>query len=550
MYLKSSRLVLLFIVLCSSPFLDAYADDVQKNIALRVLTRLYSGFTEILKYPFKKIGAATVEGAWENMSQRLNSGMSVDSLSGGSGAISADKLRDTQIKEIVGSFFKALSNATNPKDKEAAGAQFLKNLFRNGAIALGDLYNPDGEGREALKKIISTFREYVNEDGAIKELIQDMRDLVVDEVKVLFERFEELNLDGGAAKKAVRAAAHNVRDGVEDVGQALDQTSQKVVRNIMIGGIVLISSWFLWKHYDRDLRTPSLVLETSYKNYLQRFTGIFYASAQKQRPEMILSPELRKRLEAVAYAARTIHKKILSGYKNIRYRNLLLWGPPGTGKTMFARILAEHSDMDYVIMSGSSFSQYRQGEGITHMNKLFQWAKSAPTGGLIIFIDEAEAFLGGRASSDIASESYQLLTNFLNLTGERSDKIMLIFGTNHPEALDEAMKRRIDDSIEIPLPQLEERFGVLSLYRNKHMIDLKENSPEFIESVETFLNEEILRDISVKTAGLSGGELEGIINSIISEGYIAKDGCISKGIVESVVAYAVQKHESFIRGFA
>lgn len=550
MYVKRLSLVLLFIGLCSSLSVEAHLPEPQKNIVMRSLTYLYTGFTEILKYPFRKIGSATVDGAWENLSQRLSHSRPKDSIASGSVPLSPGKPQDTQIKEIVGSFFKALSDATDPKDKEAAGAQFLKNLFRNGAIAVGDLYNPDGEGREALRKIIVTFKDYINEDGAIKELIEDMRDLAVDEVRVLFERFEELNLDGGAAKRAVKAAAHNVRDGVENVGEALDQTSQKVVRNVIIGGIVLMSSWFLWKHYDRDLKTPALVLETSYKNYLQRFTGMFYTSAQKQKPEMILSPELRKRLDSVAFAARTIHEKIVSGFKNIRYRNLLLWGPPGTGKTMFARILAEHSDMDYVIMSGSSFSQYRRGEGITHMNKLFEWAKNAPTGGLILFIDEAEAFLGGRSGSDIASESYQLLTNFLNLTGERSDKIMLVFGTNHPEALDEAMKRRIDDSIEIPLPGLEERFGILRLYRNKLMLDFKQNSPEFIESVQKCLNEEILSDIAAKTAGLSGGEIEGIINSIISDAYIAKNGCISKDIVESVVTYAVQKHDSFIHGFA
>ena len=54
------------------------------------------------------------------------------------------------------------------------------------------------------EEIITTFKEFINEDGVIKELIEDMRILAVDEVKILFERFEELNLDGGAAKRAVR----------------------------------------------------------------------------------------------------------------------------------------------------------------------------------------------------------------------------------------------------------------------------------------------------------------------------------------------------------
>ena len=49
-----------------------------------------------------------------------------------------------------------------------------------------------------------------------------------------------------------------MRGGVENVGQAIDSTSKKLVRNVLVGGVLLMSSWFIWKHIDRTLRTPSL----------------------------------------------------------------------------------------------------------------------------------------------------------------------------------------------------------------------------------------------------------------------------------------------------
>ena len=267
------------------------------NSCLRGLVFFYQKLSDGCKWPFKAIGSAVFQGAWDNARAKLPFSAPPPMLPQLGVPISPGQ--DEQLKEIVNSFFKALSAATNSKDKEAAGSQFMKNLFNNGAIAIGDLYNPDGEGRAALQKIVMTFREFITEDGVIRELIEEMRTLAIDEVKVLFERFEELNLDGGAAKRAVRAAARNVRGGVEDVGQAVNATSKKIIRNVLIGGVVLISSWFIWKHIDRTLRTPLLVLETSHKNYLQRLGSFLFGGAKKEMPPMILSFELKNRLNSV-----------------------------------------------------------------------------------------------------------------------------------------------------------------------------------------------------------------------------------------------------------
>ncbi len=344
------------------------------------------------------------------------------------------------------------------------------------------------------------------------------------------------------------AVADNLSEGVDRVGESVDYSSRKVVRNVLIGSIITISSWFIWKQIERRLIQPTLALETSYKNPLQRLKEFFFGEVKQPVPAMIFSEELEQRLATISAATQSINEKIKAGHTNVKYRNLLLWGPPGTGKTMFARLLAYHSGMDYVIMSGASFSQFKDGEGVTQMNKLFEWARSC-SNGMILFIDEAEAFLGGREGKDVAQQSYQLLTNFLNLTGERSDRIMLVFATNHAQALDPATKRRIDDAVEMKLPAIEQREGILKLYRDTLLFNSQDASEELKDSGSTYLNDAVIKKIAVETEGFSGGELEGIVNTIISDASVTSDGCLSEELVDKIVKQAQEKQYSFTHGF-
>ena len=234
----------------------------------------------------------------------------------------------------------------------------------------------------------------------------------------------------------------------------------------------------------------------------------------------------------------------MQGQKNVKYRNLLLWGPPGTGKTMFARNLARYSGMEYAMMSGASFAQFKHGQGITEMNKLFEWAKGSKKG-LLIFIDEAESFLGGRVAADVTKESYQILTNFLNHTGTRSDKFMIVFATNHPELLDPAMPSRIDDSVEIKLPALEQRKKILRLYRDSILLDPVQNTKPFIDSVKQHFNDEIIAKAAEQTENFSGRELAGIVNTLVTDAAVSDEGLITPQLVTNVVDLAVQKNHEF-----
>lgn len=344
--------------------------------------------------------------------------------------------------------------------------------------------------------------------------------------------------------------------GVSLATRHYNRALQGIVHNnaMKLGAIVVgtAAAYFIVKYtvplafkmIERALMRPKLIIESSKKTMYQKFTSLFGSSVSIT--PMVFAPHLEERLHKIVTVTSTINAKIAQGKSNVQYRNLMLYGPPGTGKTMFAMELAKRSGLEYAIMSGSSFAKFKDGEGIEALDELFAWANKSK--GLLIFIDEAETFLSKRENMDPQSKAYQLLNNFLNYTGKRSNKFMLVFATNHKEVLDEAMYRRIDDLVEMPLPGRAERIRVLKLYTDKILMDEKQNGKLFVDSVVSVLTSQKIESIADKTKGLSGGDLEGVINSIKTDTDIMEPAVVTHDIVDTVVQQAVEKQLAFTGG--
>lgn len=161
-------------------------------------------------------------------------------------------------------------------------------------------------------------------------------------------------------------------------------------------------------------------------------------------------------------------RRIARATKNARrhgapFRNVLLSGPPGTGKTLFAKGLARESGLEYAIFTGGDLAPLG-ASAVTELHKMFDWASTSRRG-LLLFIDEADAFLRTRSSASGATEDMRNALNaFLYRTGEPSTRFMVMMATNRPQEFDEAAADRVDDIVSFELPGEEERRSMIELY--------------------------------------------------------------------------------------
>lgn len=163
-------------------------------------------------------------------------------------------------------------------------------------------------------------------------------------------------------------------------------------------------------------------------------------------------------------------------------RGLLLYGPPGNGKTLLAKALANKADATFFNISASSLTSKWVGEGEKLVRMLFQVAaEMAPS---IIFIDEIDSILSSRSKNENEA-SRKLKTEFLvqfDGLGSTEDRILVIGVTNRPHELDDAALRRLVKRIYIPLPDVEARTAIIDHLFKEQKLDLTERQRNAIVS--------------------------------------------------------------------
>jgi len=223
----------------------------------------------------------------------------------------------------------------------------------------------------------------------------------------------------------------------------------------------------LREQLNKRLGRPSLVRMTSRRGMLKD-TWLFFLRLLRLRPQhgaefsdVVLHPQLHQQVMRLADATRSAKRR------RMPLQHVMFYGPPGTGKTMVAQRFAEYSGLEYAIMSGGDVAPLGE-QAVTELHKLFKWVHRSRRG-VLLFIDEADAFLASRKGGTMSEVLRNALTTMLYHTGTPTSQFMLVCATNRPGDLDSAVLDRLDEAVEFGLPDEHARLGMVRLYHDMYV---------------------------------------------------------------------------------
>ncbi|KIH46971.1 ATPase, AAA family [Ancylostoma duodenale] len=329
-----------------------------------------------------------------------------------------------------------------------------------------------------------------------------------------------------------------------------DFLSDKTKMTAAVGTLTALAiGWYVAKrgtgvvarYAEARLGKPSLVRETSRVTPLETLKHPVKTAKMIFRPKhdplrgVVLSPNLERQLRDIAITtANTRRNKGL-------FRNVLFYGPPGTGKTLFAKSLAQHSGLDYAILTGGDIAPMGR-EGVSAIHKVFDWAQSSRKG-LIVFIDEADAFLQKRSKEAMSEDTRAALNAFLFRTGEQSRRFMLVVASNQPEQFDWAVNDRLDQLVEFELPGRPERERILLQYFEEHIAKPATSGARGQRlKLANFDWVEKCAHVADLTDGMSGRELSKLVIGWQASAYASEDGVLTPEMIDRNTKDAVAQH--------
>lgn len=398
--------------------------------------------------------------------------------------------------------------------------------------------------QEALRRSTIEFESELRHKNEMKQIEAKLRGEAQVERENREIRLERARLEAKENRQTILESISTVGSVLGNGFNAFLSERSKVAT--AVGSLTLLAGGVYGAKYgigtmakfaEARIGKPSLVRETSRLNVVDAFRHpILSTQRLLSRPSdplsgIILNPTLESNLRKIAIATR--HTKANSGF----YRNVLMAGPPGTGKTMFAKSLARHSGMDFAILTGGDIAPMGN-EGVTAVHKVFDWANTSKKG-VLLFVDEADAFLRKREQERISEGLRATLNAFLYRTGEQSKKFMLVLASNQPEQFDWAINDRMDEIVQFSLPGLSERERLI-----RHYFDLYLLQPSFEKRQRIRLADNIdytaeCDNVARRTEGLSGREISKIAIAWQTAAYASEDGVLTKSMMDAVTDSAI-----------
>lgn len=244
----------------------------------------------------------------------------------------------------------------------------------------------------------------------------------------------------------------------EDLLKIIDKTSIKSNRNITGHSLNSLPTF----SYANNGNIP-----LSHRNNTPLLS---YVSYEMLRSDMVLATDVELRLK-------TIEKEYLARERLNKYglkpkQKILLYGPPGCGKTLTAERMAKNLGLPLLKVRFDSLISSYFGESSMNLRAVFDYCKKEP---VVLLLDECDFIAKSRIMNNDVGEVPRIVNMLLMLLDEYSSEGLVIAATNLKLSLDEALFRRFDDVIEIPIPTEVEIKQLLKTNSGNVKVDSKLN---------------------------------------------------------------------------
>jgi cell division protease FtsH len=223
----------------------------------------------------------------------------------------------------------------------------------------------------------------------------------------------------------------------------------------------------------RQLRQATLVGSLEVPNLdLERDIGGYAKVKQRLRNEV---------LDILAIKDRSGDADEIKNLEDLLPKGMIFWGPPGTGKTMFAKAMASAIGAAVTVVSGPELKSKWVGESEERLRQIFHSARqSAPA---IIVFDELDSFASARGTYTGSGVEHSMVNQLLTeMDGFHKEELVFVVGTtNFVEILDPALLRpgRFEFHLEIPYPDAADRKAILEIYDKKMRLQMSEAALDY-----------------------------------------------------------------------
>ncbi|XP_028767336.1 uncharacterized protein LOC114725039 isoform X2 [Neltuma alba] len=398
-----------------------------------------------------------------------------------------EKLPDNVV--VIGSH----THTDSRKEKSHPGG-LLFTKFGSNQTALLDLAFPDSFGR-----LHERGKEVPKPNKTLTKLFPNKVTIHMPQEEALLASWKQL-LDRDAETLKIKANLHHLRTVLSRCGMECEGLETLCIKDQALTNenAEKIVGWALSHHLMQNSEAdPNSKLVLSCES-IQHGIGILQAiqneskSLKKSLKDVVTENEFEKRLLADVIPPSDIGVTFddIGALENVKdtlkelvmlplqrpelfckgqltkpCKGILLFGPPGTGKTMLAKAVATEAGANFINISMSSITSKWFGEGEKYVKAVFSLAsKIAPS---VIFVDEVDSMLGRRENPGeheaMRKMKNEFMVNWDGLRTKDTERILVLAATNRPFDLDEAVIRRLPRRLMVNLPDSSNRAKILKV---------------------------------------------------------------------------------------